>query len=149
MLLQISMESFEENRRASIRHNNRVIKFAVKNKESLHFPKLDPKSLRVVGFSDASFAGNKDYQLGYLVLVATKPEKIAPVIFKSFRAGRDGRSVRCAVPIAFSDMFDARCTLAEQLRYILPDSRFRYISSRTPRPSVMLSKETFVLQRRC
>lgn len=101
-----------------------MIKLPVDNNVSPHVPKLDPKSLRVVRFSDASFAGNQGFtsQLGYLVFLSEKSDNIAPVILKSDKARRVTRSVLGAELFAFRDMFNGAYTPDEELSYLLPES---------------------------
>lgn len=120
-LTQVTRGHFEENCRTIIRDTNKLIEFARENDISISFPQLDLKSLRVIGFYDASFAGNKDFtsQLGYVVFISDKNNRAIPIFFKSYKARRVTRSVMGAELIAFSDMFDGAFTLAAELRDIL------------------------------
>lgn len=123
-LTQITKDVFEQERRTLIRRTNKLIKYAKQNELSLRFPKLDKNSLKIVGFSDASFAGNRDFssQLGYLIFLSDDSGSVCPVVFKSYKARRVTRSVMGAELIAFSDMFDAAFTLREELRALHPGS---------------------------
>ena len=49
------------------------------------FPKLDLESVKVVGYSDASFAGNKDLssQFGMFILIVDKYEKACVIHYAS------------------------------------------------------------------
>ena len=51
----------------------------------LLFPKLDVESVKIVGYSDASFAGNKDLssQLGVFILLVDKYEKACVIHYAS------------------------------------------------------------------
>jgi len=60
---------------------NRVIAFVNENGRSIRFSKLEASSLRIVGISDASFAGNIDCtsHLGYLVFLADANDNAIPI----------------------------------------------------------------------
>ena len=102
------------------------------NKLSMHvhdqalkikIPKLELDSLRVIGFSDASFASNADFtsQHGYISFLADASNNAIPIIMKSYKARRVTRSVMAAEVIRFSDMFDVCHTLSEDLRTLIKD----------------------------
>jgi len=84
--------------------------------------KLELSSVRVIGSSDASFAGSHDSSshFGYLVFIADANENLIPIYFKSYKARRVTRSVMGAELITFSDMFDVAYTLGEELRQVIP-----------------------------
>lgn len=84
-------------------------------------PRLDKRSLRIVGFSDASFANNHNLstQLGHIVFLMDKSNAAAPISFKSYKARRIVRSAMSGEVIAFSDMFDIAITLSVELSDIL------------------------------
>lgn len=123
-LNQVTKNIYEEDRRGIIRRANKLIKYTKENKVTLSFKSLDKSKLKVIGFSDASFATNCDFtsQLGYIIFVGDFTGKVSPAFFKSYKARRVTRSVMAAELIAFSDMFDAAFTLAEELRTMLPGS---------------------------
>ena len=79
----------------------------VKSKLTIKFPKLDLTSLRIIGFSDASFAGNRDFsiQLGYIIFIGDNTDRVIPVFSKSYKARHVTRFVIGAELIAFSDIF--------------------------------------------
>ena len=85
--------------------------------------KLELESLRVIGFSDASFASNADFtcQLGYIFFLADASNNAIPTIFKSYKARRVTRSVMSAEVMSFSDMFDVCYTFLEDLRTLIKD----------------------------
>ena len=121
-LAQITVERFEEHRRDVVKRTNRIIAYAKDNTVSIKFSKLELSSLRVIGVSDASFAGNHDSSshLGYLVFIADANDNVIPIYFKLYKVRRVTRSVMDVELIAFSDMFDAAYTLAEELRQVIP-----------------------------
>ncbi len=88
---------------------------------SLQFPPMDFDTLRVVGYSDASFAGNQDLtsQLVYIIFIVDVDGNAPPIHFKSYKLSRVTRSVMAAEAIAFRDMFDAAHTLTTELSSLL------------------------------
>ena len=120
-LAQVTKERFEQERRECIKHINRVVKYATSNRLTLRVPKLKVDTVRVVGFADASFAGNHDLssQLGFIVLLVDANNDCVPITFKSYKARRVARSAMTAEVIAFSDMVDAAITLARELENLL------------------------------
>ena len=89
---------------------------------SIQFPKLDLRSLQIIGYSDVSFAANADLtsQLGYFVFVSDNTSAAIPIQFKSYKACCVVRSAMAAELIVFSDMFDAAHTMAEERRALYP-----------------------------
>lgn len=59
-LAQVTEERFTSEKTAVIKRLNRAVTFAIRNCISIQVPKLDLKTLRVIGFSDSSFANNYD-----------------------------------------------------------------------------------------
>ena len=84
------------------------------------FPKLEVESLHITGFSDASFAANRDLssQLGYICFLGDAKGSVVPFFFKSYKARRVTRSVMAAEIIAFSDLFDTEITMAKELSWL-------------------------------
>lgn len=119
-LTQVTKEHFAEEPRAIVRRTNKLIRFAKTNDVSLRFIQLRPLALKIFGFSDASFAGNRDLtsQLGYVVFIGDSIDRVIPLIFKSYKARRVTRSVLGAELIAFSDMFDVSYTLRCELEHL-------------------------------
>ena len=64
----------------------------------LLFPKLDLGSLKIVRYSDASFAGNKNFssQLGMVVLLVDKQHKACVINYASWKSRRVTTSVLAA-----------------------------------------------------
>lgn len=83
--------------------------------------KLDEKTVRVVGFSDASFANNHDLsmQQGYIVLLVDKHGISVPLLFKSYKSCRITPSAMAGEVIAFADMSDAAVTLNKEFSLLL------------------------------
>lgn len=109
LLTQITMESFEEDRYKIVRRINKLITYTKENQTALCFFKLDPSQLKLIGSSDASFAGNRDFtsQVEYFIFGSDKSGVVVPMLYKSFKARRVTSSVIGADLISFSDMFDA------------------------------------------
>jgi len=107
-LAQVTEKIFEEDRRGTIRRLNRAIKYAVDNRFTLKVPKLEKSSLRVIGFSDSSFANNADLssQVGHICFLGDDSGSVIPITFKSYKAKRITRSAMAGEFIAFSDPFE-------------------------------------------
>lgn len=120
-LAQITDEHFENSPKPHLTRINRATSCAIKNHTSLLLPKLDIKTLRVIGFSDSSFANNHDLssQIGYIVFLGDSSGMVAPIQFKSYKEKRVTRSAMSGEVIAFGDMSDYAITLAIELSTIL------------------------------
>ncbi len=120
-LAQVTEAHFNDAKRATIKRLNRVVVHAILHPLSLKFPSLDPQSVRVIGFADASFANNADStsQLWHITFLEDKHGNAAPIHFRSYKARRVTRSVLSAEVIAFSDVFDVGIALTAQLSAIL------------------------------
>ena len=75
---------------------------------SLRMPKLDPESLHVRAYTDASFSTNSDHssQLGYIVLPADEHDSACVLHYASYKSRRVARSVLGAEMYAFAHAFD-------------------------------------------
>ncbi len=104
-----------------MKRTNPVMKYPVDNPVSLKFPKLNLDTIRVIVFSDASFANNYyiTSQLGHIVFIAAREGNAAPIYFKSYKALRVTCSVMAAEFTAFSDAFDMGYSLAIELSNVL------------------------------
>ena len=120
-LAQITEEMYEEDRRKVVRQLNRTIRYAIQNQISLQIPVLNIDTLRIIGYSDSSFANNRDLssQLGHICFLGDDSGAVAPISFKSYKARRVTRSAMSSEVIAFSDLFDVAITFAEELGNIL------------------------------
>ena len=124
-MAQVTQENFKRDKKPFINRCNKLVRHRHENKIKVAIPKLDKDALRVVGFSDASFAGNMDFtsQLGYICFLADESDAAVPIIFKSYKARRVSRSVMAAEVISFSDMFDTCYTLAQDLKPMLRNTK--------------------------
>ena len=120
-LAQVTEARFKASPKAWIRRLNKAVKLALINPISLRVAKLDPNTIRVIGYSDASFANNEDLssQLGYICFIGDDTGAVVPFHFKSYKARRVTRSVMAAEVIAFSDLFDVATTLSQELEKLL------------------------------
>lgn len=116
-LSQVTEDRFKSDKNRIIRRLNKAVKYAVDNRIYLRIPKLDLQTLRVVGYSDASFANNHDLstQLGVLCFLADDKGNSVPIHFKSYKSKRVVRSAMAGEVIAFSDLFDVAAALASEL----------------------------------
>ncbi len=120
-LAQVTKDMFLKNPELWNKRVSRAVIYAKRHRLSLRFPKLDPSSLRLIGYSDASFANNEDLtsQLGHICLLGDATGTILPLSFRSYKAKRVTRSVLAGEVIAFSDLFDVAATLAMELKALL------------------------------
>ena len=74
----------------------------------LKFPKLERKTIRIVGYSDAAHANNYDLtsQLGRIIFLMDDSSKCVQISFKSYKSRRVTRSVLSAEVVAFANLFD-------------------------------------------
>jgi len=120
-LQQVTEKIFYENKAAVLSELNRTVRRAKKDIVSIRIPKLDKDTLRVVGFSDAGFASNRDLssQLGYIILLMDKSHNAIPIHFRSYKSRRKARSAMTAEVLAFSDMVDAATTLSLEMKELI------------------------------
>ena len=121
-LTQVTRDMFDTERKDIVKRANRVVSYAMDNPVTISFPQLDLDSVKVIGYSDASFANNRDLssQLGYVVFMVDDQNHAIPIVYKSYKARRVTRSVMAAELIAFSDLFDVSYTLSQELRLLHP-----------------------------
>jgi Reverse transcriptase (RNA-dependent DNA polymerase) len=83
--------------------------------------KLDISSLRLVAYSDSSFANNGDLtsQLGYMVCLVDKYKRCNIIHYSSYKSKRVTRSVLGGEIHAFADAFDCAFTLKHDLEGLL------------------------------
>ena len=120
-LAQITQSMFEQDAKAFLKRLNGVIRYAHKNVAHLKFPSLERDDVRIVGYSDAAYANNRDLtsQLGRIILLMDKSNNAIPVSFKSYKSRRVTRSVLAAETIRFVDMFDDALALQSQIEQAL------------------------------
>ena len=118
---QVTFERFKTKVQAFWKRLNSAIRYANNNFAHLKFPKLELASVRIVGYSDASFANNHDLssQLGRIILLIDNNDAAIPICFKSYKSRSVTRSVLSAEVIAFADLFDDAVALRYQIEQAL------------------------------
>ena len=95
---------------ACMKHINRTIKKAKKEKSQIHIPNLgNPKDFQIVAYSDASFANLMDggSQGGYIIFLVGENSKYIPVAWQSKRIKRVVKSTLAAETLALVDLAEA------------------------------------------
>ena len=120
-LAQVTEDMFNQKPKQILQRLNKAVAFAVDNRVSLRIPKLDKSTLRVTGYSDASFANNADLstQLDHICFLRDDTGALIPIFFKSYKAKRVTRSAMAGEVIAFSDLFDVAAVLSAELEVLL------------------------------
>jgi hypothetical protein len=101
---------------------NSVLRYVKRSADHpLYLRPLDVNTLRIVAFSDSSYANNKDQtsQLGYLVVLADASDACNIVHYTSYKSRRVVRSVLAGELHAFIDAFDFAYTLKRDLERML------------------------------
>ena len=88
-----------------------------RNNNGLTFVKLDLQTLRVIAFTDLSFANNQDYlsQIGYVIVLADADNNANIVHWQSIKCRRVTRSVLASELYALSLGFDTAATIKSTL----------------------------------
>ena len=91
------------------------------SQRGLKFVKLDEESLRIVVFTDGSFANNRDYssQIGHVIVLADKHNKANVIHWSSTKCRRVTRSVLASELYAMSNGFDIAASLKGTIEGIL------------------------------
>ena len=91
---------------------NRCLSWQMEAK-GLTFIKLDVKTLRIVAFTDSSFANNKDLssQIGYVIVIADARNNANIIHWQSIKCRRVTRSVLASELYALSLGFDVAATI--------------------------------------
>lgn len=120
-LAQVTEYVYNAQRAVVLRRLNEATRCAVDHHHGIDILRIGRFFLRVVGFSDASFATNYDLttQLGHIVFLVDKRNAAEPFSFKSYKARRVVRSAMSGEVIAFNDMFDIAIALSEELQIIV------------------------------
>ena len=94
-LVQVNTERFSVDAAAQVKRLNAAIRYAHNNVAHLPLPKLNLRSIGIVGYSDAAFANNYDMtsQLCRIVLLMDDENCCIPISFKSYKSCRVTRSV--------------------------------------------------------
>lgn len=84
-LAQITEDIYKRQPQVYIGRLKKAIRYAIDNRTTLKVPKLDSNLLRIVGFSDASFANNHDHstKLGCIMFSVDSTDTVVPLVFKS------------------------------------------------------------------
>ena len=80
-LAQITEIMFDSSKRDIVKRLNKIIKLAINNRSSLKIRKLKKQSIRIIEFSDSSFANNADLssQLGHIVFLGDESDNVVPI----------------------------------------------------------------------
>lgn len=120
-LAQLNPESTNEDH---VKLLNHAVKHLPNQELGLVFRKLDLESLRVVGYSDASFAGNDDLssQLGMIVLLMDSKNNATIMHYASWKCRRVTRSILAAEVHSFAACLDYTMTFRYDLNNIMKRS---------------------------
>lgn len=123
-LSQMTEEFYRTERPALIHRINKAIRYAVDNRVKLSIEKPDLNTLRIIGFSDPSFANNRDLssQLGHIFFLGDASNRSIPISLKSYEARRINRPAMYVEVISFSDMFYIALELSQGLKPMLEKS---------------------------
>ena len=103
---------------SKVKNLNSVIKHLKKTENmKLKFPPLDQETLKIVVYSDASFANNDDLssQIGYIVFLSDNNENCSFLTYSPYKSERVCRSTMAAETMAFADAFDSAFILRHDL----------------------------------
>lgn len=115
MMLRIAENTFN---RSIINLANYTIWREISRKEwSLRQKHLIKQLLRIIAFSDSSFANNDDLgtPLGYVVLMTDDTERMYWLTFANYKCRRVVRSVSGVETYALADFFDAAYSIAHYI----------------------------------
>ena len=115
-------EMYEADWKRVVPQLNWTVRYEIHNRISLQRLALNIYTPRIIGYSDSSFAYNRDLspQLGHICFLGDDSGAVAPISFKSYKARYVTRSAMSGEVIAFSDLFDLAITFAEELGNMLP-----------------------------
>lgn len=116
-LAQVTQDKFHTSKRELLKRLNRAVRYAVGHLILLVIPKLNPKTVRTVGFSDLYFASNNDLstQLGYILFMIDANGNSALLTFKFYKLQRIAQSAMAGEVIVFADMSDNAVKISKQL----------------------------------
>ena len=120
-LAQITESTYKSTPKTFITQINRATNYTRSHPVAITFHQLDKATIKILGYADASFSNNLDLssQLGFIILLSDKTDKIIPIVFKSYKSKRFCRSAMAAEVIAFSDLFDAAFTIKHDISLLL------------------------------
>lgn len=108
--------------RRHVRQYNAAIRHLRATKDiSLRMRRLNPKTLHVLAYTDASFVTNLDEtsQLGFIVMLSDKDSNANLLHFASYKSQRVARSVLGAEICAFADAYDMAYCVKRDLETIM------------------------------
>jgi hypothetical protein len=119
---QVTEEKFDLSHVKSMNSTIKALKKTAERK--LLYQNLELKTLRIVSYSDASFAINKDLtsQLGFIIFLTDKTGRCNLVHASSHKCRRDTRSILGGEVLALADDFDYAFTLCHDLEHMLGKS---------------------------
>jgi hypothetical protein len=106
---------------ADVRRLNKRLQWQIDNpSRGLRFIKLDAKSLRLIVFTDASFANNKDLssQIGYVIVLADRNNMANTIHWSSIKCKRVTRSVLASELYAMAHGFDIGAAIKSTIEAI-------------------------------
>ena len=100
---------------------NKCLTWQKNNKQGLKFIKLDLNTLKVVAFTDSSFANNSDHssQIGFVIVLADGDNNANIVHWSSVKCKRVTRSVLASELYALTHGFDIASVVKATLMKIL------------------------------
>lgn len=118
ILSQVTAETFEKK---DVKAVNKLIKHVREHKQALKYVELDKETMRIVVYSDGSFATNKDgsSQVGYVIFMADKDNKANLVDYASNKSRRVVRSVIGAETFGLVDACDSAIVIQHELKQML------------------------------
>jgi hypothetical protein len=106
-----------------IKQLNKRLQWQINNaSRGLRFVELDPETLRLIVFTDSSFANNQDLtsQIGFVIVLADKTDKANIIHWSSIKCKRVTRSVLASELYAMAHGFDMAAALKSTVERILP-----------------------------
>jgi hypothetical protein len=96
-----------------------------KSAPGMRFVRLDEASLRLIAFTDSSFANNRDHssQIGYVIVLVDKDDNANVIHWQSVKCRRVTRSVLASELYAMGLGFDIAATIRSTLNQLFPRRR--------------------------
>jgi hypothetical protein len=116
---QVTQHTFSP---ANVKSFNAVLENLRKAADRKHlFQNLDINTLRIVAYSDASFANNADLssQLGFVIFLSDACRKCNVINYRSYKSRRVTRSVLNVEILVFANAFDCAYTLRKDIEKML------------------------------
>jgi hypothetical protein len=118
---QMKQSRFDEDPTIYVMDINKITKYLYSLDLPLKFSKLDPNSLQLTVYSDASFANNYNMssQLGYIIFLSDKTRSCNQLHYSSHKSKTVIRSILGDEVMAFADAFDMAMIVRHDLRNLL------------------------------